>query len=354
MYKMESLFQRHHALLLSRCVLVGTIVLSLVSCDFLFNGSFPADLGQASARADLSSKISTTLAKSFSLSILKSGTTEQVLLYSTLAADNSHAHILSLTPTLEVQSSFTLDDVTALAPAGVPFKGSSAVTHLLDGHFIIGNVEAVVGSNSLAPLRKLEPNPVPPPVSAEMNNWTIVGPANAAFTWTDFYVDSATNLLHYTAYAGDWSTNISISHPVGRSYRLEGVFTDPEDATSNLAVLVFRDGPSSTDYFLQVPKNPDMMNGFPGPALFDNTAYTSFSVPDLAEGSVMATVDGIIAYNQNTQCWVRFTPSSPGTVSSLHVRNRKFDAQTAFSFSGGYYCIWDPDTEVLTRYEKWW
>jgi hypothetical protein len=141
---------------------------------------------------------------------------------------------------------------------------------------------------------------------------------------------------------------------VGRPYRLDGVFTDPEDTNNNLAILVFRDDSSETDYFLQVPKNPDLMNGFPGPALFDNPAYTSFSVPNLAESSVMVTLDGIIAYNQNTQSWVRFTPSAPGTVSSLHVPTRKYYAPTAFSFSGGYYCVWDPDTEVLTRYEKWW
>jgi hypothetical protein len=334
----ESLFHRHTALGPLRCALLGVVALSLASCDILFNGSFSADLGQATARADLSSRISTAAAKSFSLSILKSGATEQVLLYSTLA----------------VQSSFTLDDITALAPAGVPFNGNSAVTHFLDGHLIIGNVEAVPGGSSFTLFRKLEPNPLPPPISAQLRSWTIVGPASAPFTWTDFSTDSTMNLLHYTAYAGDWSSAISITHAVGRSYRLDGAFTDPEDPTGNLAILVFRDDPSSTDYFLQVPKSPDLMNGFPGPALFDNTAYTSFSVPDLAEGSVMVTVDGIIAYNQRSRSWIRFTPSAPGTVSSLQVPNRNPDALTAFSFSGGYYCVWDPDTEVLTRYEKWW
>ena len=50
--------------------------------------------------------------------------------------------MIVLSPDLKVLNTYTADDITALSPSGVQFNGSSAVTHLVDGRIVIGNVEA--------------------------------------------------------------------------------------------------------------------------------------------------------------------------------------------------------------------
>jgi hypothetical protein len=190
-------------------------------------------------------------------------------------------------------------------------------------------------------------------VNANLYGSTIVGPASAPFTWTGFGVDP-TNSLNWTEYASDWSASSSRSQAVGRSVQFIGAFTDPENAQHNVAFLVFGDSSSDTQYFMQVPKDPDIVNGLSGPPLFNNTAYPIFTKSGLGHGQIFLTVDSIVGYEDSSQSWVRFAPSSPDSVTRLSTAGRKQGLQTAFSFSGGYYCTWDSSTLTLVKNADWW
>ena len=51
---------------------------------------------------------------------------------------------------------------------------------------------------------------------------------------------------------------------------------------------------------------------------------------------------------------IHFTPTTTTSPASLHLGTLSDGLVMAFSFSGGFYCTWDPSTRVLTRYEDWW
>jgi hypothetical protein len=190
-------------------------------------------------------------------------------------------------------------------------------------------------------------------VNANLYGSTIVGPASAPFTWTGFGVDP-TNSLNWTVYASDWTTFGTLSQPLGRQVQIIGVFADPENNQHNVAYLAFNDNGSDTQYFMQVPKDPDLVNGLPGPPLFNNPAYTTFTKSGLGHGGIFLTADSIIGYDESSQAWVRFAPASPGSESRLATGNRTQGVTSAFSFSGGYYCTWDPSTRTLVKSNDWW
>ena len=327
------------------------VVLStLFGCDYLFNGIFPGAVSQMTYRIDLSPEISAPDAASFTLSILKSGTTEYVLLYSSSGFDGSKSHLYVLTPRLSVQNRVTMDDIAAVSPPGTPLRGNAAITHRYDGAIVIGNLQASPAGSGLSLDRKLEPPDNP--VNVEMRRAAIMGPSSASFVWADFSTDMST--LTYTQYANDWSSSILRSHAIGRDYQLNGVLTNPEDDQANTALLVFNDGSRNTTYFLPVQKDPDLVNAFPGPALFDNPAYSSFSMTDLNSRYIFATSDGIVAYEYRSHSLLHFTPTTTGSPIALHLGSISEELGIAFSFSGGYFCVWDPATRTLTRYENWW
>jgi hypothetical protein len=337
--------------------LASALLLSLSSCSLLFMGQFSSDIGQITARADLSAGIAAEDASSFNLSIVQSGDSEYVLLFSTVPFSGARNHLYVLSPNLTVLNTYSLDDITALNPPGGSFSGSVAMTRLVDGRIIIGNVAASPSTAGLTLLGKLQQPLIP--ITASLENWAIEGPTTANWTWTNFVVMSGN--LAYTALAADFSAAIPRSCPLGPtggSYSLQGVFTNPIDIQSNVALLVFGDDSSnnSTSYFIQVPKDPDLVNAFSGIPLIGNPAYasTSFTKNNLDSDSIAVTSDGIVAFDGNTRSWIWFTPSAPDAVKSLPVGNRSSAQKSAFSFSNAFYCIWDPTTRVLTRYEKWW
>jgi hypothetical protein len=133
-------------------------LLSLSSCALLFAGYFSQELAQATAVADLSHIVPASPASSFNLSIVASGSDEYVLLYSSTPFDPSQNHLVVLSPTLEVLQLYTGSDINAVAPPGGPFRGTSAVAHLVDGHIVIGNLEAIPSSAHHRP-------PLPGPAS---------------------------------------------------------------------------------------------------------------------------------------------------------------------------------------------
>jgi hypothetical protein len=318
-------------------------MLPLASCDMLFVGMFPADIAQITSRVDLSGKIAAAYAASYNLSVLKLGATEYVLLFSTDGYDPTLTHLLVLSPALKILDEYTLNDLNVLV--GDPFKGNGAVAHLYDSTIVVGNVVMVPNPSGLTASSKL-------PSGVELLGDTIVGPGPGFLLWTNFRTDSSGN-LYYEQHAADWSTSVVQSHAMGKDVHFAGAFTDPEDSGSLTAMLVFEDS-SNTQYFIQVPKDPDMAGGWPTPALLDNPQYLPFTTASLDSQSLQVTKTGIVSYDYSSRAWVRFLPSAPKQKSQMDVGRRSGSQRSAFSYSGGCYYVFDADTTELTRYEDWW
>jgi hypothetical protein len=334
-----------------RALLAAALLLSLCACDILFMGRFSSDLGQATARADLSGGVSAYDAPSFTLSLVAYGDTEYVLLYSSTDFDPAAAHLYVLSRDLKVLNAYTLEDIAALDPVGVAFSGSAAMTHLAEKRIIIGNVAAMPADKGLALTGKLATPAYG--TDAVLEGWAIEGPAAADYTWTGFKSDWST--LSYRAYAAGWGGVTTMSCPLGMNAWFRGAFTDPTSAESNTIILAFSVDSEDENacYFLPVAKTPDLENGFSGYDLL--TDYDSILKYDLDGNSIAAVKSGIVAYSESSKAWTWFTLTDPGNEKKLPVRYWDSDAlRTAFSFANGWYCVWDSGARTLTRYEKWW
>jgi hypothetical protein len=329
----------------------AAIALTLCACDVLFMGAFNSDLAQATAWRDLSAEVDAAAAPSFQLAIVQAEDAgELVVLFSSLTFDASQNHLYVLTPDLDVLSSFTLDDIAALDPEGVGFSGNEALWHRADGTVVIGNVVAQPEPGGITLLRKLsKPSNL---VDAVLRDGAIEGPASADFTWSQFRMSSSQTVT-YMAYSADWSSEAPLSLQTGRdSMWFRGVLSNPVSAKSNSAILVFGAGGSSdTTVISTVPKDPDLANGLFGKPL---SSYPSIEKEWLDASSVDATSDGLVGYDGHAKAWIWFSPSAPDVVKKLPARNRDSGTPIAFSFSNGWYCVWNPGTRTLIRYEKWW
>jgi hypothetical protein len=289
------------------------------------------------------------------LSIISSASFEYVLLVSDTGFDTTLPHLLVMSPQLVKQNSYSMDDIVAGNPPGRSFVGTTALAHFPDGRIVIGNLQTNPTASGLDLYQKLDPAVVTP------YGWTIEGPPSTYLTWSDFILDYSTQQLSYNEYAANWSTRTPKGHPVSSAgaakYNLAGVFSNPEDSFNNTAIMVFSGTGSDGLHFITVPKNPDFFNQFlPGPPLMENTAYTDTQIVknNLDSSTIRATSDGIVAYDFSVQSLVWFTFADPSTEKALRMPEPSGDLQFEFSFSGGYYCTWDPVTRILTRYEKWW
>jgi hypothetical protein len=323
-------------------------VFSLVGCDALFTGPFPASLGQATVRADLSAVIASADAAQFDLAICRSYGFEFVILSSPSGSSGTTPRMIVMSPALVVKNSYSLNDIPF-------FAGSSAFSHLFDGHIVVGNVDGLATSAGLVLSGQI-------PNTAPLSGWSLLGarlPTLNAYAWSGFQVDQA-NTMTWNAYQDDWSPTpptmfsrviraVDANHP---RLWLSGAFTDPEDERGNASLFVFGESGTNTEYFVQVPKSPDLETP-PATPIF-SSGYPTFTKSNLDSGTIAVTSDSVVAFDGSARSWIRFTLAAPGTVTSLRVARRGSHERSAFSFSGGYYCIWDPDTRTVTRYEDWW
>ena len=327
----------------------AVITLSLSACQLLFGGPFSGLLVQTTARQDLSGVVSASSASKYRLGIIKSGSVEFVLLYSSSITDPSQNWLIVLSPDLKVLSAYPGSALNALPPGATPFSGTGIVSHLVDGTVAIGDMSASPSGGTLVPTSILAPPNTG--VYVQLQGPTIVGPLTATLTWTGFMVDPS-GALSWTTYASDWSSSVPGSVALGRPVQLSGVFTDPQDASHNVAFFAFSDS-SGTLSIIQVPKDPDLVNSFPS-GLWGNPSYPVVTKGGLQSGDVHMTQDSVIGFEGSSDSWVRFSPSNPTAESRLAVGNRPSGQVTEFSFAGGYFCIWDPTTRMLTRAEDWW
>jgi hypothetical protein len=268
------------------------------------------------------------------------------VLFSGSSFDGSKNHLYVLSPDLTVQSRFTMNDIVSVAPAGTPLKGTAAVSHRSDGTVVIGNLIAKPSGAGLSLTGKL-------PGGTALNNGAASGPDSASVTWTDFRSDDGSQTMSVSQLSYDLSSSFTMTKAMGGSYKLVKVLTNPEDGSANTAFLVFRDY-SDTCFFLAAPEDPDFLNGFPGPPLFDNTAYTRFSMPNIDDRYIFGVSDGFVAYSYSTRALEHFTAATSATPALLHLGPISDYLGMSFSFSGRFFCVWDPDSRTISRYEAWW
>jgi hypothetical protein len=334
---------------LMRLALASALLLCLCACDVLFMGRYSADLGQATAYADLSAGMSAYAAPSFSLSIVPYGDTEYVLLFSSTDFDTSMAHLYVLSPDLAVLNTYSLDDLTALSPAGSSFSGTAAMTHLSDNTIIIGNVVAVPADGGLSLSGKITASVT----DAALDGWAIEGPSTLDFTCTDFSTDYSSQTLTFRAYLPDWSGYSTVSCSLGESAQIRGVFTDPTDADGNVAILALQGNEDESCRFFTVAKSPDIASGLSGYTLFKD--YSSVVKDGINSRTIAVTATGIVAYDDDARAWIWFTLSAPDDEVKLPAAGWDTESRkAAFSFKNGWYCVWDAAARTLTRYEKWW
>jgi hypothetical protein len=329
---------------------VATLCITLASCQALFMGSYSAQLGQATARIDLSGSVPADLATGYDLFILQAQSGwEYVILLASGNFDAGSPHLIVMSPSLEALVSYSYDQLSNdVIPPGTPFQGDFAMPDA-SGSLVIGNVQFTPSaSDRLTPAGKT--------VALESPSVPVTPFAGPHENLVNFRLDSS-NTLRYERYDASWallgSQAVAVGGPSGL-FSLSGVFTDPNDTTADTALLVLEEetGNGSVTHFVQVSKAA-LSAGLASPIL-GNPAYPSVSKTNLDSRSISLTRDGLSAYQYNTRSWIQFTMDASDSVSSLYVGERGSATTTAFSLGGGYYCTWDPATRVLTRYEKWW
>ena len=225
---------------------ISALLLSLVSCDALFNGVFPPAVGQVTARADLSASIAAAAASSFSLSTVSAGGNEYVILFTSLGFDSSRPHLLIMDSRLKVLSSYTLGELGTVAPGGT-FSGGAAMTDASD-QVLIGNVFfTVLPSGLLAPAGN------PTGVGLFGPAITIL-PMDSTFHEANYRVSLPS--LTWTEYSSGWNAPFTYSCILGgptQSLRILTIFED-RDSASTPDVFVFQDDNSQQTSFAKVPK----------------------------------------------------------------------------------------------------
>jgi hypothetical protein len=271
---------------------------------------------------------------------------EYILLFSSDGVGPSNAHLFVLgAKDMTVLNRYSLDDLVTTIPApGWYFAGNSAVALPSGAAIIVGNVQLAPGTDGLAIVGK-------PPV--QLNSGAMIGPTTAPNLWTGFRNDGSDNFIYDSYDTTTWTSTTVTPEAIGHPYQVTGVFADPEDSTDLTVLLVFHDD-SGNHFFLQVPKDPDMANGWPSAPLFSIGAYNPFVKGSLDGGSIAFTKTGIAAYDFSSRGWVHFLPSAPTAVDRMSAQRGSDGLRSAFSWSGGWFCTFDPDSRMLRRYEDWW
>lgn len=331
-------------------------LLALCSCGLLFVTPFSTDLAQTLAVRDFSAEIDDPSFSEFQPFVLEVGTGRVILLVAGQLPGGQpypghKPWLFVLDENLSLaQKPFTCDELGAII--GVPVKGSRAMVDS-NGQIVVGNVLFTVVGTTIAPIG----------VAGGLGGLYEWGFPMAAAGGNIANVGSSGLTLDWEGYNCSWTSMGSASKSIRASARyiwLRAVFAGPDPATTT-AILAFEESDdsatdTSTTFFVRVPKSR-----FDG-TLDDNfldlpMIYPSTTKTDL-EGSHMGyTDDGIVAYDQSSQSWIIFPFDAPNAVQSTRVGDISDDLddlRIAWSYSGGYSCVYDMRSRTLSKVAKWW
>ncbi len=328
-------------------------VLALGSCGLLFVTPFSTDVAQTLAVRDFSAEIDDPSLDEFRPFVLESGATELILLVGgqNYPADKPWLFVLKKDLSL-AQAPFTRSDMNAI---GSPFNGTRAMVDS-QGRVVVGSVFFDIVDDTIAPVG---------PAGNLRDEGGLIdrGFPLAAAGSNIANMGSSGLTLNWKAFDCSWGSPVQKSWQIrasGRNLWLRDVFVEPDPMATDV-ILAFEEArdpatDTSTMYFVKVPKN-----GFaviPPSDLMDGALnYKSTTKVDLESSRMGSTRDGIVAYDHSSQSWIIFPFEAPDAGRSVRVGDISDDLdnqRVAWSYSGGYACVYDRRSRTLSKVAAWW
>lgn len=330
-------------------VLLPALLLALCSCGLFTASPFPVMLTQTVAQRSFTAEIPDTVLDNFRPWVVENGPGSRlVLLVGGFPYPDPDPWLFVLDEDLSLIQSYTLADLRAMvAPRN--FNGWQVMVDS-DGHLVVGCALFLFGSGWITPAGHTD-------VMATNGGFYDPGFPLASAGNNLVNLQAVGNQLQWHNYqccwldAGGWVQTITAA---GTNFNLRAVLTEPYPAMTDV-ILVLAENDTDTLRFVRVPRN-DFNGGLPA-NFMDLPAYPSFAKSQVDSGSIGYTSSGIVAYTYKTQDYILFTFSEPDKLTSLHVGNidnEKDSQRTAWSWSGGYSCVWDTRTKTLYKVAKWW
>lgn len=331
-------------------------LLALGSCGLLFVTPFSTDLAQTLAVRDFSAEISDPSLSEFQPFVLEAGTGRVILLVAgqlsggqPYPGDKPWLFVLKEDLSL-AQKPFTRDELAAII--GAPVNGTRAMVDS-SGHVVVGNVLFDIVGDTVEPAG----------IAGGMGGLYGWGFPLSPSGYNLANMDSSGLALNWSGYDCGWTSLGSFSRQIRASARplwLRAVFADPNPSIATVILALQENEDSMTDtsttYFVQVPRI-EFNGSLPGNFLDDTLNYPSSTKTDLESSHMGYSDDGIVAYDQTSQSWIIFPFDAPNAVQSTRVGDISDDLddlRIAWSYSGGYSCVYDRRSRTLSKVAKWW
>jgi hypothetical protein len=347
-----------------RAMLATTVLLlsflALGSCGLFFLSPFPTTLAQTLAVHDFSAEIDDPSLDEFRPFVLEkvtgSVTTRLILLVGgqlpggqPYPVDKPWLFVLKEDLSL-AQEPFTRAELGLII--GTPVNGTHAMVDS-NGQVVVGNVLFNIVRDTIAPVG-------PAGVLGGLYSWGF--PILASGYNVATMGSSGLNLDWYV-YDSGWHSPALESKRIRASDRnvwLRDVFADPNPTTTTV-ILAFEENKdtttdTSTTYFVRVPRQ-EFDGSLHDNFLDDGLHYPSTPKTDLESSHMGYTSDGIVAYEYKSQSWITFPFDAPNVVQSTYVGKIEDDLdnqRVAWSYSGGYACVYDKRSRTLSKVAKWW
>jgi hypothetical protein len=332
--------------------------LALGSCGLLFLTPFSSDLAQTLAVRDFSKEIDDPSLDNFQPFVLErvtgSETTRLILLVGGQPYPDKKPWLFILKEDLSLaQDPFTLADMYNKVTAPAPFNGTRAMVDS-DGQVVVGNALFDITDGALTSVGP----------AGDLDGLYGWGFPTAALGDNVISLGSSGTKLRWDRYNSCWTLQASDEERFIRSNSrnlwLRNVLADSNPATAAVILAFEEDKDPATDtsttYFVKVLRN--RFNGsLPDYFLDDALNYPSTTKTDLESSHMGYTSDGIVAYEHSSQSWIIFPFEAPNVVQSMGVGDISDDLENqrfAWSYSGGYACVYDRRSRTLSKVAKWW
>jgi hypothetical protein len=328
---------------------LSVLVLALGSCGLFTASPFPVMLTQTIAQRSFVAEIPDTALDNFRPWVVENGPGSRlVLLVGGFPYPSSNPWMFVMDEDLQLIQSYTLTDLqTMVAPKS--FNGSQVMV-ASDGRLVVGTAVFLFGDGWISTAGHTDAmadaggfyDPGFPLTTAGNNlvNMNAVGNTLQWHTYQCCWLD-----------VGPGSRTITAA---SINFELRTVLSEPYPAMTDV-ILVLSERDSDRTRFVRVPRND--FNGALPANFMDLPAYPSFTKEHIHTDTIGYTTSGIVAYSYETQDYTLFTFNEPENLTTLHVGNiddEKDNQRTAWSWSGGYSCVWDTRTKTLYKVAKWW
>ncbi len=168
--------------------------------------------------------------------------------------------------------------------------------------------------------------------------------------------------LQWDVYDCSWnfvSSPVVPIHPTVPGFWLRALFAEPYPSAGDVVLALEENEPNAegkwVTWFVRIPRAS--FDGTITPNFLDGVSYPSFTKTSIDSSSMGLTADGIVAYSYATQDYILFSFDDPDTLTTLHagrIDDEKDSLRTSWSWSGGYSCVYDTRTKILSKVATWW